>query len=91
MIITLVLLMVITGCAMSDSNTKNSEGSEKELLEIIKIVPDYKNSRYKEISRLRPRPSPPTGRERKGSTAGPSPTGGWSEGCTTRPQTRLSN
>ncbi|GAG77644.1 unnamed protein product, partial [marine sediment metagenome] len=69
--------MLITGCAISGSNTKSNGAAEKELLESIenqeehplnnnvdkedsttkedskseslKIIPDYKNSRYKEI------------------------------------------
>jgi peptide methionine sulfoxide reductase msrA/msrB len=60
-IIILTLFMVITGCAMSNSNTKSNGAEEKGLPEIsenkeedskiesFKIVPDYKNSRYKEI------------------------------------------
>jgi len=60
-IIILTLFIVITGCAMSNSNTKSNGAEEKGLPEIsenkeedskiesFKIVPDYKNSRYKEI------------------------------------------
>ena len=49
-IIILTSIMMVTGCAMSDSNAKSNEAKEEDSTdESIEIIPDYKNSRYKEI------------------------------------------
>lgn len=47
--IILTLFMFLMGCVMSDNNIKSNNKEEYSEIESFMIIPDYKNSRYKEI------------------------------------------